>query len=694
MIELVGIDVGTRSIKGLVGVFDKKLKIIGSSIREHPTRAMLDGQVHNVPQVADSIRFVKDALERKIKKKITEAATAVAGRVLLTKKGRSQLEFPVFTLITESHVNSLEWSAVYSARKLLQSENETETWDYICVGYSVTKYFLDGIQVESLLGQRGKFISCEVIATFLPRIVIDALISAFDYAELKIALMTLEPIAAMDLVVSPDLRKLNIALVDIGAGTSDIAISKDGTILGYGMVPLAGDEITETIMKAFLVDFSTAERIKRSKGNFSFTDILGNNHSISEHQVLEVIAPTVESIALRIGEKILELNGRSPEIVICIGGGSLTPCLREKLSGVLNIPDTRIAIRNGDSLDVLIGRKLNTPEWVTPIGILSAYYKKRGFNPIEVWLNGEKVRLLDTGIVTVRDLILSSGFSPWVVYGEPGKGITVEINGNVKIFPGERGKPATITVNGNRASIDTRITSGDEVEIIPGERGFDAVVSIEDLMETIEIPRIRVNGKEYELPVEVLMDGKIVDKNTIIYDRAKIELKSCVTLYEFLRSIDISPESHILRYSLNGNERTFEWNPIIIYLNGTVVDEDVALNPGDTIEIQPNPFPTIRDVLGREVDKSFSLSVKVNGEELKLNYGEVLTLNGREINLDEPFIEGNYRTISVYQPILADVLTHISLEDNVQITDILLNGQEASFSSPLKDGDEIELRWR
>jgi len=50
--------------------------------------------------------------------------------------------------------------------------------------------------------------------------------------------------------------------------------------------------------------------------------------------------------------------------------------------------------------------------------------------------------------------------------------------------------------------------------------------------------------------------------------------------------------------------------------------------------------------------------------------------------------------VSVYQPILADVLTCISLGDNAQIRDILLNGEEASFSSPLKDGDEIEIRWR
>ncbi|MCX7795314.1 MAG: cell division protein FtsA, partial [bacterium] len=323
MKELVGIDVGTRSVKGLVGVYEDRIRVLDFSFKEHPVRAMFDGQVHNVPQVSKSIRLVKEELEKKLKIKITESATAVAGRVLVTKKGRAQLDFPTFTVFTQNHINALEWNALYSARGLLRSRDDPEFWDYICVGYSVTRYLLDGIPIESLVGQRGKSISCEVIATFLPRVVIDAIVSAFDFAELKISLMTLEPIAAMDLVVPPDLRKLNIALVDIGAGTSDIAISKDGSILGYGMVPFAGDEVTESLMRTLLVDFSTAESIKKSiKDEISFKDILGNTKSISRKEILDIISPTVESIVLKIAEKILEINEKSPEVLICIGGGS------------------------------------------------------------------------------------------------------------------------------------------------------------------------------------------------------------------------------------------------------------------------------------------------------------------------------------------------------------------------------------
>ncbi len=696
MRELVGIDVGTRSVKGLVGVYEDKIRVLDFSFREHPVRAMLDGQIHNVPQVSKSIKLVKEELEKKLKIKITESATAVAGRVLITKKGRAQLDFPTFTIFTQSHINNLEWNALYTARGLLRSKENPEFWDYICVGYTVTRYLLDGIPIDSLVGQRGKSISCEVIATFLPRVVIDAIVSAFDFAELKISLMTLEPIAAMDLVVPPDLRKLNIALLDIGAGTSDIAISKDGSILGYGMVPFAGDEVTETLMRTLLIDFPTAEGIKKSsKEEVSFKDILGNIKSINREEMLDIISPTVESIVLKISEKILEINEKPPDVLICIGGGSLTPNIRDLLSRILGIPIERIAIQSIDSLKLVSGKRLKGPEWITPVGILNSYINNKGFVPIEVWVNGERVRLLDTGIVTVSDLIVSSGFSPWLIYGEPGKGMTIEVNGNIKVFSGERGKPAKIIVNGELANLDTRIKAGDEIEIIPGERGLDAVVSVEDLFNTLDIPRVRVNDKEYELPVKVFLDGKPVEGSTLLYDRAKVQIESNVSLYEFLDSIGLDVNPKVLHYTLNGSKSSIKWNLYQVYLNGKLVENNIPLKDRDIIEIRYIGPPKVEDVFGKDIlGDNYTLKVKVNGSELSIKCGKTIIFNGEEISPNSTFLEGDYEIRSSYQPIVADVLNYIPIEKDIQFLEMRLNGNPTSFSSPIRDGDEIEIRWR
>ena len=85
---------------------------------------------------------------------------------------------------------------------------------------------------------------------------------SYTHLGLEVANLTLEPIAAINVAIPESYRLLNIALVDIGAGTSDISITKDGSIIAYGMIPLAGDELTELIVQNYLVDFKTAEYIK------------------------------------------------------------------------------------------------------------------------------------------------------------------------------------------------------------------------------------------------------------------------------------------------------------------------------------------------------------------------------------------------------------------------------------------------
>ena len=86
-------------------------------------------------------------------------------------------------------------------------------------------------------------------------------------------------IAAINIAIPEKFRLLNIALVDVGAGTSDISIVKDGSIIAFGMIPLAGDEVTETIARNYLTDFATAEHVKRQcerRKSVTFKDIFEN----------------------------------------------------------------------------------------------------------------------------------------------------------------------------------------------------------------------------------------------------------------------------------------------------------------------------------------------------------------------------------------------------------------------------------
>ncbi len=161
----------------------------------------------------------------------------------------------------------------------MSSLEEGDNTDFCSVGHTVVGYQLDGYSFSTLTGHKGKLAGVDLIATFLPSEVVESLYTTMSMLGLSIASMTLEPIAAMNAVVPKELRLLNIALVDVGAGTSDIAVADRGSICGYTMATVAGDEVTERVMQELLVDFSTAEQIKfaASAGTetIEYTDILG-----------------------------------------------------------------------------------------------------------------------------------------------------------------------------------------------------------------------------------------------------------------------------------------------------------------------------------------------------------------------------------------------------------------------------------
>ncbi len=209
------------------------------------------------------------------------------------------------------------------------------------------------------------------------------MVSVLRKVNLTMTHMTLEPIAAINVTVPEDLRILNIAMVDVGAGTSDIAISREGTIIAYGMVPLAGDEITEAITKALLVDFSTAEEIKRwlAKGEETYTyrNILDKEKRIHRKDLINIISPILENITKNIANEILKLNGEKPQVVMVIGGGAKIPGFIENLAKHLEMDSEKISLKNAKNLNIEDKTEIvHGSEFVTPIGIAYTALTKSG----------------------------------------------------------------------------------------------------------------------------------------------------------------------------------------------------------------------------------------------------------------------------------------------------------------------------
>lgn len=710
--ELIfSLDIGTRSVVGLiVETTGEQYRVLDCAIREHDERSMLDGQIHDIVAVAKVIQQIKEELEGKYGK-LQQVAVAAAGRSLRTRRVRVDMPLARHAFISREDVVALEFSAVQEAQTALAQElKDQDVTRYYCVGYSVVNYHLDGELIGSLIDQRGDIASADVIATFLPRVVVDSLIAALKRCDLEMQALTLEPIAAINVLIPVTMRRLNIALVDIGAGTSDVALTEEGAITAYGMVPVAGDEITDALMNAFLMDFPMAEEVKRllsTEESVTFTDILGMEHTISAAEVTSAIEADIQQLADKIAFKILELNGKAPQAVMLIGGGSLTPGLTGKVAQVLNIPAARVAVRGGDAIKQYVGDNpaLSGPEFVTPVGIAVAA-RRHPLRYVTVTVNDAPVRIFDLRKMTLGDALIASGLDIRRLYGRPGLAMTVTVNGRMKMIPGGHGTAPLIERNKESVSLDTPINDGDHITVVAGTNGDDARVFAKDLFDELDTLEVICNDRPYSLGPVVHVNGAVATLDTLVTDRAEVDIRLPRTVYEVLELAELKTSAESgLRFSVNGQDYSIPSRIEVIELNGKPAALTDIVRQGDVLvyRLDEVPAPSIQDVIPLEEWVQETMIVHFNGERVVLPVAQVtITVEGKAANASDPVSEGADITVKsspASTPVFSDVFrfVDVSLEkpDRESISGfvMLVNGEQANFQTELKSGDKLELFW-
>lgn len=512
---IFALDIGTRSIVGVVGEpCDGKLKVLAIEAAEHNGRTMIDGQIDNIQQVADLARTVTKRLEDRLGVALTHVCVAAAGRALQTQRGSFVMELPSEQNITEEMISRLEAGAVSQAEESLQTDGNDWKQMFL-VGYTVAQYRLDNYPLSVLLDHKGRKAEVDVVATFLPGEVVESLYAAMHAAGLQISSMTLEPIAAMNAAIPAELRLLNLALVDIGAGTTDIAVCRSGSVVGYTMATIAGDEITETIMRAYLVDFSTAEMMKRSikEGkSIGYQDILGLENTVDYDDISAVIREPMDRLAQAIAKQVTEVNTAAPSAVFLAGGGSKLSGLREAVADSLGMDERRVAIAGNNFEKSAFSDRvdLQNPEYTTPLGIAVSAGLGLLNDSYVVMLNGEVAKLFRNGTMTVRDVLLMNGYTYQDMIGSTGRNLSVTLDGRRVIYRGEPAAPAILTVNGTECSITTAIKAGDRIMFTPAKPGKDASVTLGKLMEERQIcGRVLLNNQEAE-PETLLKTGDVI----------------------------------------------------------------------------------------------------------------------------------------------------------------------------------------
>lgn len=707
--RLLALDIGTRKVTGLLlDVSSGSRRILAVETEEHQTRAMLDGQIHDIPKVAEVVNLVRSRLEQPAGCRLEAAAVAAAGRMLCTMRGKAQHPVDFSKRLQEQDILQLEYAAVLDAQQQLFSASGARrrfTEQFHCVGFSVTGYFLDESPIGNLLDQRGSLAGCEVIATFLPRVVVDSLRGVLDASGLRLQSLTLEPIAALRMVVPESLRKLNLALVDVGAGTSDIAITREGTAFAYDMVPVAGDEITEALCQAFLLDFLTAEELKRKlggKSKLAVRNVLGRKIALTAAEVRQALTPALEDLAEKIAGAILRHNGCAPQAVFCVGGGSLLPGLPSALAGYLGLDPAKVTVKGKEIPGLLpcSPRQYRGPELVTPLGIAYTALQREALRFRRVTVNGQSVDVMDLARGTVADALLAAGAGSRELVGRLGAGTCVEVNGRLLTFPGEMGEAARLFVNGLPAALDTTISQEDLITWEPGKDGAAARVSVSDLLSRLTPFSVQVNGSWRRLAPPVYRNGQLLPAGAALHDRDKLRVLKTMPLFRVLEQLNLAEEldGGSIKVRVNGAQQEVPHGAKAIMVNGQAAVRDSPVHDGDIIETSfAGVYPTVGCLTEARPEQ---IRLQVNGAPLLVPVREIFfTKNGRNVPADSLLSDGDQVEIRVvaYEATVAEILNLIEWQSTppsgVNRLVLRINGRDAQFTTVVRDGDKFEARW-
>ena len=735
MNNVFGLDIGTRNVIGTVGyrTDNDEFIVVAQYIKQHDTRAMLDGQIHDIGKVAKTISVVKRELEQQIGQPLTEVCIAAAGRVLKTVTTHVEYEYAEETVVTGEDIHTLNLLGIEKAQESLKTTNDTK-YKFYCVGYSVVKYYLNDEPFISIQDHKANKIGEDVIVTFLPEDVVDGLYSAVGHADLTVANMTLEPIAAINVAIPENFRMLNIALVDVGAGTSDISITKDGSIIAYGMIPYAGDELTEVIVQHYLVDFKTAEEMKLASteaDEVTYKDIMSITHTIPSSDIWKVVEPVVEKITSEVGAKIMELNGdKSVSACFVVGGGGKIHGFTEALAKKLDLPEERVALRGEEVLGEVTFQQEDIkkdPLLVTPIGICLNYYEPRN-NFIMVRFNGERLKLYDNNRLTIVDAALQAGFPNDQLFPKRGMPINFTVNGAARIARGEAGEAAIVRMNGNPANINTPLEPNSEITIEPSTSGAAARYTIGQLEECRQATlTFNINGKDVVCPKFVQVNGSLEPASYEIQEGDEIETRNFYTVGQIAEFMDIviDEDQEILVNNREADLNTLvyenfsiEWveNPYGVrsaqyssnYSNRddvteNSIDEDqlsatqdeMVQSEGAQDEIAQDETmqnETIQNEMARgekTQDEASQVGVSQNEVQVEENDNSVIivvTVNGEAVELSG---KESYIFVDIFDRITFDLQA-----GRGRAIATLINGREAQFSEELHDGDKIELYWK
>jgi cell division protein FtsA len=367
---VVALDVGTSKIVVIVAEIqeDDVLKIIG--LGQHLSKGLKKGVVINIDTTIQAIQRAIEEAELMADCKIKDVYTGIAGSHIKSLNSHGMVK------VRDSEVSQMDVVRVLETAQAITLPPDQQVLHVLTQEYILD----DQREIKEPLGMSGMRLEVKVHIVSGAIAAAQNIIKCIKRCGLDVAELVLQPLASSEAVLTRDEKDLGVLLIDIGGGTTDIAIIKNGSIQHTAVVPIAGDQITNDIAVAFRTPMQSAEDIKINYG--AATTFMASQSEIIEIPMVdgrepkkitsqalsEVIEPRVKELFELIRNELQRsrMGNAIASGVVITGGSSMMRGMVNLGEKVFNMP-VRIGIpRDVDGLLQVV----ENPRYATAIGLL------------------------------------------------------------------------------------------------------------------------------------------------------------------------------------------------------------------------------------------------------------------------------------------------------------------------------------
>ncbi len=375
---IVGLDIGTTKICAIVGEVGAEGQIDVIGIGSHPSKGLRRGAVVNIEATVDSIRAAIEEAELMAGCEITTVYTGIANGHI--KGFNSQ----GIVAVKDKEVKKADVDRVIDAAKAVAIPLDREVIHVLPQEFIID----DQGGIKEPLGMSGVRLEAKVHIVTGACSSAQNIIKCANKTGLNVADIVLQPLASAEAVLTDEEKELGVALIDIGGGTTDLALFSSGSVVHTAVIALGGNSLTSDIAIGLRTPAHEAERIKQRHGccltsmvdkdeTIEVPSVGGRAPRVLSRQILcEILEPRVEEILQLVGREI-ERCGYQDLLaggVVITGGATLLAGVGELAEEVLGLPVRRGAPRAiGGLVDVV-----KSPMYATGVGLVQYGSKHQG----------------------------------------------------------------------------------------------------------------------------------------------------------------------------------------------------------------------------------------------------------------------------------------------------------------------------